>query len=166
MDAAALLVSSIGVAVVWFQLRQASNSSKVSLLISINRDLNSYGDVAIQIQNGQADDWVSGLKAEEVERLLDYISYFEGIYLSYRRGLFSLREINDYFSGRFFRLAHNAGIQKSILSNAELYGGIFRPIFCLHAGLSAYRRRHRMTALYPDHELAALAPKLYASMTK
>ena len=161
---ATLVVSIAAAGLIWFQLLQSTNSAKAALLISINRDLNSYSDVATRIEQEQWDAWVENLSAIERERLLDYISYFEGIYLAYRRGLFSLTEINDYFSGRFFRLTHNRGVQSAILLNDETYGDIFRPIFVMHSVLVNFRYAQKMKNLYPDTDLRTANEQRYEDM--
>jgi hypothetical protein len=166
LDAASLAIAIAGLGFIWFQLRQAANSSKASLLISINRDLNAYGDVAVKIEQGATKDWVEKLDGIDIERLLDYISYFEGLYLAHRRGLFSLREINDYFSGRFFRLANNTGVQTAMLLNRERYEDIFRPIFLLHKALLAYRSKSSLPALYPQSDLASVDRSRYREMAR
>lgn len=145
--AATMCVTIVGLVLIWFQLRQATSSSKGSLLLSINRDLNQYIEVAVQIEEGIDEEWVSNLSTKDRERLLDYISYFEGIYLAHARGLFDLKEINDYFAGRFFRLTNNTGVQRYVFLNEEKYGDIFRPIFLLHQALTNYRKDQGLPTL-------------------
>jgi hypothetical protein len=156
-----LAVSAIGICIIWYQLEQSANATKSTLLVQINRDLNSYSDIAILLDSAEPGELVGKLSALERERLLDYISYFEGLYLCYARGLFSLSEVNDYFAGRFFRIAHNAAIQTELLTNETRYGDIFRPIFQLHAALNLYRDKNGHAKLYPDTPLSAVSSDLY-----
>jgi hypothetical protein len=161
----ALFGSFIGIGLLYFQIKQTADTTKVSLLFSINRDLNSYSDVATLIEIGKGDDWVEGLKDSQRERLLDYISYFEGIQLSMDRRLFKPRELDAFFSNRFFRLANNPSIRKHVFLNADRYDDAFRPIVALHASLSAYRMRHRLPALYGGVPLTHSSTPAIASIS-
>jgi hypothetical protein len=140
--------SFLGIGILFVQIRQASIVAKTSLLFSINRDLNSYTDVASLIVAGVDDDWVNTLGSEQKERLLDYASYFEGIQLSMERRLFRVEEVDAFFSNRFFRMTNNTGMRKHVFSNFEAYDDAFRPIVALHQHLTAYRERKGLPVLY------------------
>lgn len=159
---ASLLIGVVGLFVIWFQLRQSANSAKATLLMSVNRDLNAYLDVAVRIEQSAGEHWVTALAPQDKERLLDYISYFEGLYLSHRSGLFSMSDVNDYFAGRFFRVVNNVGVQKGVLLDS-IHGDIFRPVFCLHAELTKYRQRRGLSPLYAEHDLRAGDSALYST---
>jgi len=166
IDVLTLLVSAIGLTIIWYQLRQSGSSAKATLILQINRDLNSYSDIGALLAAGSNLNLAEELNALQRERLLDYISYFEGIYISYQRGLFSLSEINDYFAGRFFRLCNNTGVQQSILLNSSDYSDIFRPIFKLHAALSSYRSQRNYAPILLETDLAIKSGEIYDNYTK
>jgi hypothetical protein len=147
--------SVVGIGLLFLQVRQASDTAKVSLLFSINRDMNSYADVAALIEANPDGDWFNSLEVKQKERLLDYVSYFEGIQLSMARRLFSIEEVDAFFSNRFFRLANNPGIRRQVFLNAAEFADAFRPIFMLHENLSAYRVRRNLPALYGGVPLIA-----------
>ena len=160
--AVALFGSLLGIVLLFLQIKQASGTATVSLLFSINRDLNSYADVANLVEANRDDEWVSALGKEKRERLLDYVSYFEGIQLSMERRLFSIEEVDAFFSNRFFRLTNNAGMRKQVFLNTQSYNDAFRPIFALHANLSAYRDRKGLPVLYGGAPLENVASEATA----
>jgi hypothetical protein len=157
-----LVLSAVGLMLVFLQLRQSANSATSGLLITINRDLNSFSDIAIWLESGDPE---LGIDAIFQERILDYISYFEGLYISHNRGLFSLREVDEYFSGRFFRLANHPRIQKEFLCAEQKYQDIFKPIFKLHRSLSRYRKRRNSPALFLEYDLEQSAGCIYRRMS-
>jgi hypothetical protein len=165
-EASKFIAAVIGLGFVLFQLRLSANSSKAMLLVSINKDLNGYTDVSVLIEEAASDRWVEQITTLQSERILDYISYLEGVYLSYRRGLFSAGEVNDHFAGRFFRIANDPGIQKTLLLNETKYGDRFRPIFQLHKALKSHRSRRGLTAIKLHSDLENANPELYIRMTR
>lgn len=162
IPAIAVILSAVGLFVVFLQLRQSANTATASLLISINRDLNSFSDVAIWLEHNEP----SELDAELEERVLDYISYFEGLFISFKRNLFSIEEVNDYFGGRFLRLTNHPEVQSRFLCNKDKYGDIFNPIFRMHAMIKDHRERKNLSDLYGEHDLSRVDVKLYVEMCK
>lgn len=162
VPAVAVVISAIGLIVVYLQLRQSANTATASLLISINRDLNGFSDVAIWLERGNPDE----LDAVLEERVLDYISYFEGLYISFQRKLFSIEEVNDYFGGRFLRLANHPEVQSRFLCNKTKYGDIFNPIFRMHAMIKDHRKSKDLRELYAENDLSRADVKLYIEMSK
>lgn len=148
ISAFALLCSILGIGLLLIQIRRASDTAKISLLFAINRDLNAYADVAEMIESHHEGNWVRTLEIKKRERLLDYISYFEGIQLSLARHLFKIEEVNAFFANRFFRLANNISIREEVFLNKNLYSDAFQPIFILHASLSVYRDRKGLPTLF------------------
>jgi hypothetical protein len=137
----ALVASIIGVVLLYLQIKQGSDAAKATLLLSINRDLNSYADAAILIEAGKGDDWFKPLDLHQKERILDYISYFEGIQLALERRLFTIREVNAFFAHRFLRVSGNPSLRKHLFADEHGYEEAFRPILALDATLRAYRER-------------------------
>jgi hypothetical protein len=137
----ALFGSFVAVVLLYIQLRQASGISKANLLFSVNRDLSSYQDIGALFQAEVGDDWVEHLNATTKERLLDYISYFEGIGLALSNGLLTVEEVDLFFSNRLFRVLDNPSVKKHILSNTLHYGDAFRPVYALLTILTKHRAR-------------------------
>lgn len=160
-----LLVTIAGLLFIWFQLRLSVNIAKGTLLLSINKDLHDYADIAVQIEEAADENWVANLSGHDRERLLDYLSYFEGVYLLHSSGLLTIGEINYYFSGRFFRLVNNTSVQIHILTNEARYADIFRPVFLLHKVLFDYREKNGFAVLENPGYLEAHDPDLYTRMT-
>lgn len=153
ISAFALAGSIAGIGLLYYQVKQSSDTAKVSLIISINRDLNSYADVAALIAANPINQWVDELELEKKERILDYVSYFEGIQLAMERGIFNIQEVDAYFANRFFRLANNPDIRRAIFLNSVEYQDAFRPIFSLHASLSSFRYQKGYEVLYGGEPL-------------
>ena len=161
-----ILSLSVGVsasALVFFQLRQSSVAAKANIILSINRDLQQFSPLAAKLDNEQLTDPT----AEELEELLDYISYFEGLFVIFKKGIISRWELDVFFGGRFLRLFENSFVKTQILFNHQKFGPIFVPIYKLHWTLLNSRvRSTRLRAKSAIDQISLSDREFYKKMIK
>ena len=135
-DAIAAITALVGALAIWFQMKRAKDMEEGSFIVGLNDSfLKSEGirDVYHKLVSN------TPLTEEDRVNVVEYLTFFETVYILYKRGLADLGVLDDLFSYRFFIAVNNPDIQRmELISDAPYH----KNIYTLDHIWSSYRRKH------------------------
>lgn len=138
-DIIATATALVGALAIWFQMKRARDMEEGSFIVGLNESfLSSDGIRAIYRK------LVSNTPLTEDDRveIVEYLTFFETIYVLLERGLVEISVLDELFSYRFFLAVNNPDIQRlELICDAPYY----KNLYALDYTWSTYRRKHGKT---------------------
>jgi hypothetical protein len=154
-DAVAAVASALGVFVaiagVWLILRQIAENRrqiKGNLISNLGDQLHKHSEIYQRFAPGRRPPAYreEPLTAEEIQKICDYLSFFEEVYLLIEEKMIDLETIDKLFAYRFFGVVGDSQVQEQILRKDGL-GSYFASIFALYEIWERYRRAHGLAII-------------------
>ena len=138
-DIIAAVTALVGALAIWFQMKRAKDMEEGSFIVGLNESFlgsdgirNIYRKLVSQIP----------LTEDDRIEIVEYLTFFETIYVLYKRGLVEISVLDDLFSYRFFLAVNNPDIQRlELICDAPYY----KNLYTLDYVWSNYRRKRGKT---------------------
>jgi len=130
-----------GIIAIYFQMRREKNISEGEFIYSLYDGFSNnenfkkiYNKLEIcNSTNCRKDPF----NKEEIGYIIDYLSFFETMYLLIKRGILTIDLIDELFSYRYFIAVHNPFVQKHNLLKYDIY----------------YKNSYRLHKMWIDHRI-------------
>lgn len=132
------IITSIGVILIYIQVRDAKRFSRAEFTNALDTESKSYTAIGRRfwpggdLYNVENYDLSAGEKAD----LLEYLGFFEKVYLLYKQAAIKPKTIYVLMGGRF-KFIMNSNIVKTLIDKPE-FQAHYRPIFKLKKLIERY----------------------------
>lgn len=128
-DLISTITALIGMFAIWYQLKKEKDISEAEFIVNLNNSFvenegikKIYDKLRCNVRNVDANPF----NEDDRKYIVDYLTYFETIYILYKKGIFKISEIDEMFAYRFFLLINDKYIQDIELSpNGEYYFDLY-----------------------------------------
>ena len=117
------LTAVVGAIAIWFQMKRARDIAEGEFITTLNESFLANGDV-----KGLYRKFIEGaaLSVEDQTAIVEYLTFFETIYLLLERDVIDIKLIDDLFRYRFFIAVTNTFVQDlELLPDARYYTNIY-----------------------------------------
>lgn len=129
------LTALVGAIAIWFQMKRARDIAEGEFITTLNEGFSSNCD--LKAVYGKLIDGADIGKSDRTA-IVEYLTFFETIYLLLERDVIDIRLIDDLFRYRFFLAVNNEQVQDlELLPDARFY----RNIYTLHDMWIRYRTK-------------------------
>ncbi len=136
----ASIVTVIGLVFIAVQVRDNKRFNRAQFINSLDIDSTRHSDIYTRLIPGGI--WAEGseheLTHEEFVALLEYLGFFEKVYLLMQSSALRIETIDALFSGRFFYMVENELVKTRVLNSVE-YGQHFQSVIKLEKVWREYR---------------------------
>lgn len=142
-DAMTMLIAIVAALAVFVQTKKNADTSKAEFILNLQQEFSSsegFSDLFDACWRNYNDE----MSNEELEtylsksqvHLLNYLTFFESMYLIKEQGVINIKILDELFGRRFFIVVNNKTIQNfDLCKNAKYYTNVFY----LYEDWSAYR---------------------------
>ena len=141
-DGIAAITALVGILAIWFQMKRAKDMEEGSFIVGINDSFLSSEGIREVYRKLVSH---TPLTEEDRVNIVEYLTFFEAVFILYKRGLIDLAVLDDLFSYRFFIAVNNPDIQRLELICDAIY---YKNIYTLDYVWTSYRRKHGKTVTY------------------
>ena len=117
------LTAVVGAIAIWFQMKRARDIAEGEFITTLNESFLANGDV-----KGLYRKFIEGaaLSADDQTAIVEYLTFFETIYLLLERDVIDIKLIDDLFRYRFFIAVTNTFVQDlELLPDARYYTNVY-----------------------------------------
>jgi len=136
----------IGALAIWFEIRRSKEIAQGEFVLTLNNSYSGNKDIKELYRK-----LISGepLSEDDLPNIVEYLTFFETIYLLLKRDVVKMDVINDLFAYRFFLAVNNPDIQRlELVKDDQYYRNIFRLDHLWH--------QYRFKNGYVDYERSKL----------
>lgn len=134
-DALAAITALVGILAIWFQMKRAKDMEEGSFIVGINDSFLSSDGIRAVYRKLVSHESIT---EEDRVNVVEYLTFFETVYILYKRNLIDIAVLDDLFSYRFFIAVNNPDIQRLELICDACY---YKNIYTLDYVWSSYRRK-------------------------
>jgi hypothetical protein len=113
----------IGAIAIWFQMKRARDIAHGEFIMNLNQSFLSNDDVKTLYRK-----LIEGAEIDRGDQvaIVEYLSFFETIYLLLKQNVIDIRLIDDLFRFRFFTAVNNVYVQDlELIPDARFYRNIY-----------------------------------------
>jgi len=130
------LTAVVGSIAIWFEMKRSKDMAVGEFITSLNESFNSNEDVKMLYKKLISNEPIT---REDQLEVVEYLTFFETIFLLLRQDIISIDFLDDLFSYRFFVAVNNKDIQKlELIPDAKYY----KNIYTLDYQWRIYREKH------------------------
>lgn len=148
------ITAVIGAIAIWFEIKRGKEIAEGEFVITLNNSYQMSPDIKTIYKK-----IVEGEKILEDDRaaVVEYLTFFETLYILVSREVINLSLINDLFAYRFFSAVNNKDIQNmELVKDARYYKNIYRLDNLWHRYRyeqgSETDRKSELQKIVPDYE--------------
>jgi hypothetical protein len=143
-----------GIVAIWFQMRREKNIAEGKFIYSLydgfsnnDRIKNIYHKLEKCSENNYEKD---PFRKNDIGYIIDYLGFFETMFLLMKRKIIDIKLIDELFSYRFFIAVHNPYVQKKCLVK---YSEFYKNTYRLHKFWVDYRTKNNNPVPFPEYRL-------------
>src|SRR5699024_6508595 len=107
----------------WFQMKRAKDMEEGSFIVGINDSFLSSDGIRAVYRKLVSHESIT---EEDRVNVVEYLTFFETVYILYKRNLIDIAVLDDLFSYRFFIAVNNPDIQRlELICDACYYKNIY-----------------------------------------
>lgn len=155
------ITAIVGAFAIWFQMKRERDINEAEFVMNYNTSfIENHEFVTLEqklekyrkaIETGlDADENFSIISDDNRQIVINYLVYLEALAVFVKKGVLSIKSIDDLFAYRFFLIMNNPEIQeKEIYPEKQYYQGCF----WLHDKWTKYRKKKKLYILLDDTAL-------------
>lgn len=128
-DIISSMTALIGMIAIWYQLKKEKDISEAEFIVNLNNSFVEnegikyiYNILRANINNKDT----NLFKEDERKYIVDYLTYFETVYILHKKGIFHISEIDEMFAYRFFVIINDKSIQSiELVPNGDYYNDLY-----------------------------------------
>lgn len=143
-----------GIIAIWFQMRREKNIAEGKFIYSLydgfsnnDRIKNIYHKLEECSKNNYKKD---PFGKNDIGYIIDYLGFFETMFLLMKRKIIDIKLIDELFSYRFFIAVHNPYVQKKCLVK---YNKFYKNTYRLHKTWVDYRTKNNEPVPFKENRL-------------
>lgn len=135
------VITFTGVFALWYQFKKEKDITEAGFILDLNNTFvhdqgikDIYSKLRKNINNDER-----YLGEEDRKYVVDYLTFFETLYILYKKEVFKIDEINDMFAYRFFLGVNNSEVRRLELDEN---GDFFRALYDFYIPWAEFRRKN------------------------
>lgn len=123
------VVTVVGVSVILFQLKRDKDIAEADFILNLNNTfvqdegIKKIYDLLRKNVNNEDSEY---LNEEDRKYVVDYLTFFETVYILYKKEIFTMKELNKMFAYRFFIAVNNPEVRRLELDeNGEFFDALY-----------------------------------------
>jgi hypothetical protein len=118
------MTAIVGAIAIWFEMKRTKDMAEGEFVLTLNNSFSSNEDLKVlfgKLVNG------AELTEEERPAIVEYLTFFETVYILITRNVVEIKIINDLFAYRFFMAVNNKYVQElELISDCQYYRNIYK----------------------------------------
>lgn len=137
-DVVATIAAIVGAGAIWFEMRRSKDMAEGEFIINLNDSFLGSDDIKSVYRKLNSKEPIT---EEDRISVVEYLTFFETIFILIERNVATLALVDDLFSYRFFLAINNHDIQNlELIRDAQYY----KNIYTLDYRWKRYRIKHKL----------------------
>ena len=151
-----MIIAITGAIAIWYQLKKEKDIDEASFIVNLNNSFvenDGIKKIYSELRGNMNTLDVNPFDAQAERRyIVDYLTYFETIYILYKKDVFSIAELDEMFAFRFFIAINDPYIQQIEL---KPNGPFYEDLYILYKPWKEYRLKKGKSIVKAEHDFQA-----------